>query len=78
MPETTFTKKQKQLFPFIKSFSKEFGLVGGTAIAFHIGHRRSIDFDLFSIKEFANAQIRKKIVKNIMIEMTWLCNGFMI
>lgn len=34
-------------------------MVGGTAIAFHIGHRRSIDFDLFSEKNFQNFRIRK-------------------
>lgn len=31
---------------------KEFTLVGGTALALHIGHRTSIDIDLFSIKGF--------------------------
>jgi hypothetical protein len=31
----------------VKQYKKEFYLVGGTAIALHIGHRRSIDFDLF-------------------------------
>ncbi len=38
---------QTELVPLIKSFSREFYLVGDTAIALHIGHRRSIDFDLF-------------------------------
>ena len=28
-------------------FRREYNLVGGTAIALYIGHRRSIDFDLF-------------------------------
>ena len=28
-------------------FRREYYLVGGTAIAMHIGHRRSVDFDLF-------------------------------
>ena len=27
--------------------SGEYYLVGGTAIALHIGHRRSVDFDMF-------------------------------
>lgn len=30
----------------------DFTLVGGTALALHIGHRTSIDIDLFSIKSF--------------------------
>jgi len=28
-------------------FKREYYLVGGTAIALHIGHRRSVDFDMF-------------------------------
>ena len=39
--------EQQQLLPLLSSFSKEFYLVGGTAIALHKGHRLSIDFDLF-------------------------------
>jgi len=33
------------------------------AVAFHSGHRRSVDFDLFTNKEFDNLKIRKKILK---------------
>ena len=38
---------QKALLPFIESFAREYYLVGGTAIALQIGHRESIDFDMF-------------------------------
>jgi Nucleotidyl transferase AbiEii toxin, Type IV TA system len=38
---------QQQLLPLLAKFKKEFYMVGGTAIALHIGHRLSIDFDLF-------------------------------
>lgn len=31
----------------MSSFRKEYYLVGGTAIALQLGHRRSVDFDLF-------------------------------
>jgi len=55
------TKKQEELLSLVKLFKKDFGLVGGTAIALHIGHRESIDFDLFSLEEFDNGKIRKKI-----------------
>lgn len=44
------TKEQSKLLPLVAEFSKDFGLVGGTAIALYLGHRRSIDFDLFSQK----------------------------
>lgn len=39
--------KQMQLLPLMAQFRREYYLVGGTAIALFIGHRRSIDFDLF-------------------------------
>ena len=42
-----FNSNQTALLPLVRQFRKEFYLVGGTAIALHIGHRRSIDFDLF-------------------------------
>lgn len=39
--------QQTQLLPLMAQFRREYYLVGGTAIALYIGHRRSIDFDLF-------------------------------
>ncbi len=36
-------------------------MVGGTAIALHIGHRRSIDFDLFTEKRINFTGIKKDI-----------------
>ena len=42
-----FNSNQTALLPLVKAFRKEFYLVGGTAIALYLGHRRSIDFDLF-------------------------------
>ena len=55
------TSEQAKLLPLLKKFSKDFGLVGGTAIALQIGHRKSIDFDLFSLEPFENVKIRRKI-----------------
>ena len=49
--------EQIQLLPILSQFKKEYYMVGGTAIALHIGHRESIDFDLFK-----NANIRKKVI----------------
>lgn len=40
-------EQQKDLLPLVSIFKREYYLVGGTAIALQIGHRRSIDFDLF-------------------------------
>lgn len=42
--------RQKSCLPLLAKFSADFCLVGGTAIAYHLGHRRSIDFDLFTTK----------------------------
>jgi len=68
MHKEVLTKEQIKLLPLVNSFSKDFGLVGGTAIALHIGHRFSIDFDLFTKDEFENLNIRKKILKFKKIE----------
>lgn len=61
MHKEILTKEQAGLLPLVKLFKKDFGLVGGTAIALYIGHRESIDFDLFSLGEFENEKIRTKI-----------------
>ena len=41
------SKEQQELLPWVSQFRREFYLVGGTAIALYLGHRKSIDFDLF-------------------------------
>jgi len=58
------TKDQIELLPLVKKFIKNFGLVGGTAVALQIGHRQSIDFDFFSVKEFNNVKIKQIIIKS--------------
>lgn len=63
MHQEILNEKQTNLIPILGYFSDQFGLIGGTAIALHIGHRRSIDFDLASIKMFENEEIKKKIIK---------------
>jgi len=62
MHQEILNSDQIGLLPFLSDFN-DFGLVGGTAIALHCGHRGSIDFDLFSNKEFKNSDIKKKILK---------------
>jgi len=53
--------RQNELLSFISSFRRNYYLVGGTAIALHIGHRRSIDYDLFTDKTINKSLIRKKV-----------------
>jgi hypothetical protein len=50
------------LLPYLKSFSRSFYMVGGTALALHLAHRRSIDFDLFTPKSLVKYQIRNKLL----------------
>lgn len=64
MHNEVLTANQIELLPVVKKFSNTFGLVGGTAIALQIGHRRSIDFDLFTLDNFNNLKIRKKITQS--------------
>lgn len=61
MHNEIFSESQKKLLPLIKTLSFDFGLVGGTAIALQIGHRRSIDFDLFTLNDFDTDKIRGTI-----------------
>ncbi|MFH1291923.1 MAG: nucleotidyl transferase AbiEii/AbiGii toxin family protein [bacterium] len=61
MHKEVLNQKQTELLPLLKKFNKDFGLVGGTAIALQLGHRQSIDFDLFSNKPIKPSDIRRKI-----------------
>jgi hypothetical protein len=55
------SEEQHALLPFIQSFKKEYYLVGGTAIALQIGHRQSIDFDLFKSSNVYQTKIDKRL-----------------
>lgn len=57
-------KEQIELLPLLKLFNREFYLVGGTAIALHIGHRYSLDFDLFTSKNLKRKSIKNNLEKN--------------
>ncbi len=61
MHKEILNHNQTKLLSLLKDFKREFYLVGGTAIALHIGHRRSIDFDLFKEKPFIASKVLAKI-----------------
>lgn len=61
MYDNILAENQKQLLPFIQSFKKECYLVGGTAIALQIGHRESIDFDLFKLSNINKVKITQRL-----------------
>ena len=52
-PETLAILKQIMSMPLLKQFN----LVGGTALSLQIGHRISVDLDLFSSLDFDNMAI---------------------
>ena len=58
------SKEQVELLPLISKFKREFYLVGGTAIALHLGHRESIDFDLFKLANLRKNDIYKKVISS--------------
>lgn len=59
-----FSPNQAALLALLKPFNRSFYLVGGTAIALYLGHRRSIDFDFFTYtKRLNKTKIRKELLK---------------
>src|ERR1035437_6760702 len=54
------TPKAQLLFPKLSNFNDTFYLAGGTGLALQIGHRVSVDFDLFS-----DAPIKKTLLKRV-------------
>jgi len=48
MHSEVLTPEAAALFPKLSSFRGDFYLAGGTALALQLGHRVSVDFDLFS------------------------------
>jgi len=61
MFKNILTANQLKLLPLVKEFSRDYYLVGGTAIALHLGHRRSIDFDLFTSGRIKKQSIKRTI-----------------
>ncbi|MDI1355053.1 MAG: nucleotidyl transferase AbiEii/AbiGii toxin family protein [bacterium] len=60
------SKEQFQQLELLAAFKREYILVGGTAIALHIGHRKSIDFDLFKSTSINAARIKSTLAsKNV-------------
>lgn len=58
MHEEVLTKNATKLFGLLAKF-KEFYLVGGTALALQIGHRVSVDFDMFTARPLSRELFQK-------------------
>ena len=63
MHKEILSKQQFELLTFISEFSNQYYLVGGTAIALHIGHRQSLDFDLFTHLKVKRRSITNKLAE---------------
>ncbi|HOY30990.1 MAG TPA: nucleotidyl transferase AbiEii/AbiGii toxin family protein [Bacteroidales bacterium] len=63
-----------------KNYLADFVLAGGTALAFQIGHRRSIDLDMFTGKDFDSDVLLSKLLNDyeilVLLKMpnTLICN----
>jgi len=68
MHEGVLSDEQVKLLPLVAEFSGEYGLVGGTAVALQLGHRRSVDFDMVTLGELKNESIVERIKKNYPIQ----------
>lgn len=64
-PGTLELLKQLMLLPVLESFY----LVGGTAIALQLGHRKSIDLDLFTEEFFDNSTLLGILAANFEISV---------
>jgi len=64
MHKEILSDKQVNLLPLVREFKREFYLVGGTAVALYLGHRRSIDFDLFKYTSIRPKRIISKVTSN--------------
>ena len=62
MYKEILNSQQIALLPLMSQFKREYYLVGGTAIALYIGHRRSIDFDLFKISAINHKKNLDRII----------------
>lgn len=72
MHEEAFKKEAAALFPRLAEFGK-FYLVGGTALALQIGHRRSVDFDLFFSEPLSSILLRqvKRVFSGLDVVVTY-------
>lgn len=68
MHEEVLSPEQTKLLPLVRAFSDRFILIGGTAVALQLGHRRSIDFDLLTLSDLNTETIRNKLGEDYRIE----------
>lgn len=55
------SKNQQEALAKLGILGKDYYLAGGTALALQLGHRTSLDFDLYNINHFSNEELIKKL-----------------
>ena len=84
MHEEVINPAQLGLLPLLAQFRREYYLVGGTAIALHIGHRRSVDFDMFkatvinhkkNLDRIVAAGVDYQVTRRVAEQMNLVVNG---
>jgi len=84
MHDEVLNPAQLGLLPLLSQFRREYYLVGGTAIALHIGHRRSVDFDMFkattinhkkNLDRIVAAGVGYQITRRVEEQMNLIVNG---
>jgi len=84
MHDEILSASQRELLPLMKQFKREYYLVGGTAIALHIGHRRSVDFDMFkeaainhkkNLEKISAGGFTHQVTRRVYEQMNLLVNG---
>jgi hypothetical protein len=63
MHDEILSPEQSQYLPLLVEFSPQFVLIGGTAVALQLGHRRSIDFDLMTFSHLQSDSIKNTLKK---------------
>src|SRR3989344_241836 len=66
-----FNPEQKRVFTRLRDFREDGYLAGGTALALQLGHRVSVDFDVFSHQPLSRL-LRSKITKHFSIKQVHL------
>mgnify|MGYP001595150747 CR=1 FL=1 len=54
---------RKKLLPFLTTFKQHYYLAGGTGLALQIGHRKSEDFDFFTLQPFSTTDLFDEVQK---------------
>lgn len=84
MHEEILNAGQQTLLPLMAQFRREYYLVGGTAIALHIGHRRSVDFDMFkptmlnhkrNLDRIIASGVRYQVTRRVAEQMNLIVGG---